>query len=391
VNGTHISGGEAALTEEFSQFRSFRVLGPKRIDSGVNALEQLPKIVRSLNAKRLLFATSNSVANKTPHARRVRDLLGDAIVAEFPGCRAHTPEQDIHSIIAALEAHAADAVVSIGGSSVFDAVKVAASRHANSHGINPIPQIAIPTTLSAGEFSPGAGFTEQESGSKQLLLDLRVAPQYVILDPTVTVDTPESLWLSSGVKALDHAMEAIWSRKPHPYVDALALQAIRLLTQYLPQTRGSDDLGARGACQVAAWMSISGVGAAGMRLSHFLGHQIGAHMHIAHGVTSCVLLPTVMRFLRDDTLEAQVRIAHAMNIDRAGRSDRDFAAAAADSLEQMIREMGLPTTISGAGGSIEAIDAVADSSFAAAQSLGLTHDLPNGAQSIRKILMTAWT
>jgi alcohol dehydrogenase class IV len=97
-----------------------------------------------------------------------------------------------------------------------------------------------------------------------------------------------------------------------------------------------------------------------------------------------------MRFLRDDTLDAQVRIAYAMNIDRAGRSDRDFAAAAADLLEQMIKEMGLPTTISGAGGSIEAIDVVADSSFAAAQSLGLTHDLPNGAQSIRNILMTAW-
>jgi alcohol dehydrogenase class IV len=381
---------EPTLGQEFSRFRSFRVLGPKRIDSGVNALDQLPKIVRNLNAKQVFLATSTSVANKTPHARRVRELLGDAIVAEYSGCRAHTPEQDIHSIIAALDAHAVDAVVSIGGSSVFDAVKVATSRRAYSRGIDPVPQLAIPTTLSAGEFSPGAGFTEEQSGNKGLLLDLRVAPQYVILDPTVTVETPEALWLSSGIKAMDHAMEAIWSRKPHPYVDALALQAIRLLTQNLPRTRGSADLEPRAACQTAAWMSISGVGAAGMRLSHFLGHQIGAHMHIPHGITSCVLLPTVMRFLRDNTLEAQVRIADAMNVDRAGRSDRDFAAAAADSLESMIKEMGLPTTISGAGGSTEAIDAVAKSSFAAARSLGLTQDLPHGAESIRTILMKAW-
>ena len=383
--------GEATLTNEFSRFQSFRVLGPKRIDSGVNALDQLPKIVRALKAKRLLLASSSSVANKTPHVQRVRVLLGDGLVAEYLGCRAHTPEQDIHAINAALDAHAIDAVVSIGGSSVFDAVKVAASRQANARGVDPIPQVAIPTTLSAGEFSPGAGFTEEKTGGKQLLLDLRVAPQYVILDPTVTVGTPEILWLSSGIKALDHAMEAIWSRKPHPYVDALALQAIRLLTQYLPQTRRTDDLGARAACQMAAWMSISGVGAAGMRLSHFLGHQIGAHMHIAHGITSCVLLPTVMRFLRDDTIDAQIRIAHAMNIDRAGRGDREYAAAAADRLESMIEEMGLPTTISGAGGTIEAIDAVAESSLAAAQSLGLTHDLPHGAESIRKILMNAWS
>ena len=381
---------ESTLSHQFSRFRSFRVLGPKRIDSGVNALEQLPKLIRNLNAKRVFLATSTSVANNTPHARRVRELLSGSIVTDYSGCRAHTPEQDIHSIMAALEAHTADAVVSIGGSSVFDAVKVATSRHANSRGIDPLPQIAIPTTLSAGEFSPGAGFTEEQSSSKGLLLDLRVAPQYVILDPTVTVETPEALWLSSGIKAIDHAMEAVWSRKPHPYVDALALQAIRLLTQYLPLTRSSADLEPRAACQTAAWMSISGVGAAGMRLSHFLGHQIGAHMHMPHGITSCVLLPTVMRFLRDETLEAQVRIANAMNVDRDGRSDRDFASAAADCLESMIKDMGLPTTISAAGGSTEAIDAVAESSLAAAQSLGLTHDLPQGVQSIRKILMTAW-
>lgn len=318
----------------------------------------------------MLLATSNSVATKTPNAQRVRRLLGDAIVAEYAKCREHAPEPDI----------------SIGGSSVFDAVKVALSRHASSRGVEPIPQIAIPTTLSAGEFSPGAGFTDG-SGAKQLLLDLRVSPQYVILDPTVTVDTPQSLWQSSGIKALDHAMEAVWSRKPHPYVEALALDAIRLLMKHLPDM---SSLEARAACQVAAWMSISGVGAAGMRLSHFLGHQIGAQMHIPHGITSCVLLPVVMRYLRDDTLDAQVRIAQAMGIERAGSSDTQLADAAANRLEAMIREMGLPTTISAAGGSIEGIEAAAQSSLAAAQSLGLTQDLPDGVDSVRRILMKAW-
>jgi alcohol dehydrogenase len=375
---------------EFSQYRAFRVLGPDRVDSGANAIERLPKIARDLDVKHLLLATSTSVATRTPNAQRVRDLLGNAVVAEYTRCREHAPEPDIQELVALLDAHSVDAVVSIGGSSVFDAVKVALSRKANADGVEPIPQIAIPTTLSAGEFSPGAGFTEGTTGSKQLLLDLRVAPRYVILDPTVTVDTPPPLWLSSGIKAIDHAMEAVWSRKPHPYVDALALEAIRLLVNYLPQTRDASNLDARAACQLAAWMSISGVGAAGMRLSHFLGHQIGAHMHMPHGITSCVLLPVVMRYLRDDTLDSQVRIAHAMGIDRAGRTDRDLADAAADRLETMIQELGLPTTISAAGGSLEAIDAVARSSFEASKSLGLTQDLPDGVDSIRRILMKAW-
>lgn len=378
------------MSTDFAQYRAFRVLGPDRVDSGANAIERLPKIARDLNAKRVLLATSTSVTTKTPNAQRIRDLLGSAIVGEYTKCREHAPESDIEELVAALDAAAADAVVSIGGSSVFDAVKVALSRRANALGVEPIPQIAIPTTLSAGEFSPGAGFTEGRTGTKQLLLDLRVSPQYVILDPTVTVHTPPALWLSSGVKALDHAMEAVWSRKPHPYVDALALEAIRLLFEYLPQTRDGGSLDARMACQLAAWMSISGVGAAGMRLSHFLGHQIGAQMHIPHGVTSCILLPVVMRYLRDDTLAAQVRIATAMGIDRAGRSDREVAAAGADRLESMIRELGLPTTISAAGGTREAIDTVAHSGFEASKSLGLTQDLPEGVESVRKILLQAW-
>jgi alcohol dehydrogenase class IV len=97
-----------------------------------------------------------------------------------------------------------------------------------------------------------------------------------------------------------------------------------------------------------------------------------------------------MRFLRDDTLEAQVQIATAMNIDRAGRNDQGLADAAADRLESMIKAMGLPTTISEAGGTLEAVDIVAESSFDAAQALGLTQDLPAGAATIREILMKAW-
>lgn len=376
---------------EFARYRAFRVLGPDRVDSGANAMERLPKILQQLGAGRVLLATSNSVATRTGNVRRVRGLLGEAVVAaEYSKCREHAPEADIHELVAALAKHAVDAVVSIGGSSVFDAVKVAVSRQANAREAEPIPQIAIPTTLSAGEFSPGAGFTEEKTGSKQLLLDMRVSPRHVILDPTMTVETPASLWLSSGIKALDHAMEAVWSRKPHPYVDALALEAVRLLAKHLPLTSDAPSLESRAACQMAAWMSISGVGAAGMRLSHFLGHQIGAHMHMPHGITSCVLLPVVMRYLRDDALEAQVRIAQAMGIEREGRDDAALADAAAARLEALIQGLGLPTTISAAGGSLEAIGAVARSSFHAARKLGLTDDLPEGEESIRKILMKAW-
>lgn len=393
--GLSVSGSASGKVEEkimntiYSQARSFRTIGPDRVESGAGSIDRLPKRLDAIGATRVLVATSKSVLANTPSVQRVEALVGDRLAGLFAACREHSPEEDVDHVVAALGTSDADAVVSIGGSSVFDTVKVATSRFADRTGDAPIPQIAIPTTLSAGEFSPGAGYTAA-NGEKALVIDYRVSPACVILDPAATVDTPDALWLGTGIKALDHALEAVWSRRPHPYVDALALEAVRLLFHNLPLTRTGTDLEPRAACQLGAWMSIAGVGASGMRLSHFLGHQIGARMHIPHGVTSCILLPAVMRYLRDDTLDAQVRIAAAMGVETSGRKREAVADEGADRLAALIAGLGLPTTLSAAGGKPEDIDAVASASMRAAASLGLTDDLPNGADSVRAILLSVY-
>jgi alcohol dehydrogenase class IV len=370
----------------YSAPRSFRAIGPDRVESGAGSIDRLTKRLDVIGAKRVVIATSKSVFAKTDNVRRVETLVADRLVGTFATCREHSPEEDIEQVAGSLDSCRADVIISIGGSSVFDTVKIATSRLADRLGVDPIPQIAIPTTLSAGEFSPGAGYTAAATGEKMLVVDYRVCPTCVILDPVATIDTPETLWLGTGVKALDHALEAIWSRRPHPYVDALALEAVRLLFHNLPATRHGTDLEPRAACQLGAWMSIAGVGASGMRLSHFLGHQIGARMHIAHGITSCILLPAVMRYLRDDTLDGQVRIAAAMGVKTLGRKREAVADEAADRLAALIAGLGLPVTLSAAGGKPEDIDAVATASMRAAAALGLTDDLPNGADSVRAIL-----
>lgn len=388
--GVRERGKEKIMNTVYSLARSFRTIAPERVESGAGSIDRLPKRLDAIGAKRVLIASSKSVQANTPNVRRAEALIGDRLAGTFAACREHSPEEDIDQVAAAMEASQADAVVSIGGSSVFDTVKVATSRLADRVGTVPVPQIAIPTTLSAGEFSPGAGYTSSATGEKMLVIDYRVSPACVILDPSSTVDTPETLWLGTGIKALDHALEAVWSRRPHPYVDALALEAIRLLFHNLPATRGSAELEPRAACQLGAWMSITGVGASGMRLSHFLGHQIGSRMHIPHGITSCILLPAVMRYLRDYTLDAQVRIAAAMGVETSGRKREAVADEGADRLTNLIAGLGLPTTLSAAGGKPEDIDAVAGASMRSAAELGLTGDLPDGADSVRAILLSVY-
>ena len=379
--------GISVMSTDFTVSRAYRLNSADRVETGAGKLGALPRIVGKLSARRVVIATSKSVVASTPHIRRACELLSDTVVATFPHCRQHSPDSDIAALVDMLAQTGADAVVSIGGSSIFDTVKIAVGRLATDH--EPMPQIAIPTTLSGGEFTSGAGYTEEATQSKKLVLDGRVAPQCVILDPDLTVETPDELWLSSGVKALDHALEAVWAIRPHPYADALALEGIRLLYENLPHGRDRQDINARGACQVGAWMSISAASVAGMRLSHFLGHQIGARMHIPHGITSCILLPTVMRHLRDQTLDAQCRIAAVIGVDGGGRSREAIADAAADRLEQFIAGLGLPHSMKAAGAGLEDVEAITEASFAAAQQLGLAQDLPQGAESIRQILLSA--
>jgi alcohol dehydrogenase class IV len=371
---------------DFTTSRAYRFAGTERVESGVGKVASLAKIASRQGARRIVVATSKSVFEKTPNVDRVVEALDGCALEVFAGCRQHSPESDIFALMRIIEAFRADAVVSLGGSSVFDTVKIACSRAADATKTLPIPQIAIPTTLSAGEFTYGAGYTEEETRTKKLAMDPRAAPRCVILDPAVTTDTPLDLWLSSGIKALDHALEAVWAIRPNPFSDPLALEAIRLFFRYLPQSRDTADMEARAACQYAAWMAITAANGSGMRLSHFLGHQIGARLHIPHGITSCILLPAVMRHLRPQTLEAQCRIAGAMGLDATQYDAETLAAAAADRLEGFIGGLGLPNSVAAAGANAEDVEAITEASYAAARQLGLANDLPQGAESIRQIL-----
>src|SRR5207248_5215325 len=142
-----------------------------------------------------------------------------------------------------------------------------------------------------------AGFTN-EDGDKAGLRDPRLLVQTVIYDAELTLATPMLLWLSTGIRALDHAVEGFLSEGEHPFNDVMALEAIRRLFDSLPRARAApEDLNVRTENQLAAWFSFTLPGASAGGLSHVMGKQIGALHGIPQGVTSCLLLPHVMRYL----------------------------------------------------------------------------------------------
>ena len=159
----------------------------------------------------------------------------------------------------------------------------------------------------------------------------------------MTEGTPDWLWLSSGVKALDHCIERLYCRGSQPATDATTAKAAELLFQNLSQSR--EEMGnseARLNCLIGAWMSMMGAPSVGSGLSHAIGHVIGVKYSVGHGYTSCVTQPYVMEFNRPASADKQAMLAQAAGLDTRGMSDESAAEAVATVVDEFIMELGMP-------------------------------------------------
>ena len=326
----------------------YATYAPQRVISGIGAVDELAAQVEKLGKKRAFILTGNSMATKTDLVAKVEGLLGGRHAGTYAGCGQHVPEPCVEEATGLAREAKADCLIAVGGGSPVDAAKNVALNLLGDRPREAMPQIAIPTTLSAGEFTAAAGRTNVETRVKKGRRDPRMLPAVVLLDPEMTVPTPSWLWASTAIKALDHAVEALWSPRAHPVTDTLAVEAISRLGQNLHDSLDPENLEARLACQLAAWLSIFGAANVGMRLSHPLGHQIGARWDVPHGVTSCIVLPAVMRFFEPSTAAQQQCIAGALGTGpwAAGLAD---GASAADRVGKFIGSLDVPTRLSETG------------------------------------------
>jgi len=344
---------------------------------GVPIADALPEAVQRLAARRVAVVTTNSLTGPGGLAEVVCNILGPKFHSVVAGIHSHTPRADVVRVIKALEG--ADGVVTIGGGSVCDSAKAARLCLANGitdavgmdrlrpynkakvsepdGTISPsLPFISVATTLSAAEFTSAAGVTDERGPRKQVFVYPGLAPDMVILDPQVTRHTPPRLWFSTGIRALDHALETWCSTNPTPLSDAYSSYAARLLITSLPKVFDSpDDLQARLDCMKGAWLSILGP-ASGVKAgaSHGMGHALGGTAGMPHGETSCVMLPHVLRYNASVNGDRQAVIAASVG---------NPATPLADIVAGLISHLGLPTRIRDAGVSERAIAAVAEAAL----------------------------
>jgi alcohol dehydrogenase class IV len=323
---------------------SFAYANPPVIHWGPGCLaEHLDGELRRLNARRVFLVTTRSVAANPRLGGALAARLGDRCVGQYAAIGQHAPAHAVAEAVAAARDARADALVSFGGGSPIDAAKAVAFALATGLDLEDprapekardlaasappmLPHLAIPTTLSAAELSALAGFTTEAEREKAGLRGAGMLPAGVIYDAELSLPTPLDLWLSTGIRAVDHAVETLLSGRSQPFSDTLSLEALRRLDRGLLATRKDpNDLAARTESQIGAWLSFTLPGVAAGGLCHTLGKRIGSTHAIPHGITSCLLLPHVMRYLAPRTAEAQARIAEAL-----GAPDKPAAEAVAE-------------------------------------------------------------
>lgn len=309
--------------------REFNYIPLQKVLYGENAVSKINSLLSSMNISKVLVMTSPSVT-KTSAFNGLLNSMG-VDFSLFGQVTQHSPLAEIEHATEQLRNHACDGIISVGGGSVIDSAKVVRYYH----NID-LPQIAIPTTLSAAEFSHIAGYSI--GGEKNGIRDKKITPGTVILDPDMTLETPDRLWRSTGIRSLDHAIESLIHQNLLPLSRDAALKAIKMLSSNLHE----HDVASRLECQIAAWYSYWQVYDSPMGISHTLGRILGARYDIPHGITSCITLPTVLKHYSEFYPSEMSEIASAIS----GKPVRDEDPANASFLVgNLIDSLGLRETL----------------------------------------------
>jgi maleylacetate reductase len=333
-----------------------------RVVYGKAAAESLKDEVARLDAKRVFLIVSRTLNTKTDEIEKIRRALGDKHVATFDGIAQHTTRKQAAEVARQANYTEADLIVAVGGGSAIDLAKIVimAMEHDihDEAGFDPFPmgpgvnfspflsptvrQIAIPSTLNGGEYNAAALVTDERHKLKQIFFHPQMMPLAVILDPALTLQTPAKLWMGSGTRSMDHGIEALCSPSGTPLADEVVLAGIRILREGMLQTlQQPDDLEARRLSQYGSWLAAYGLQArVPMGASHGIGHVLGGTFDVPHYYCTPVIMPSLLRYNKPFTEDAQKRLATAL-----GAPGGD----AADAFAAFTNRLGLPGRLADVG------------------------------------------
>ncbi len=337
---------------------------PARIVFGTGALTQLPREIEALGARRALVL---STPEQRGSAELVAQMLGDRAAGVFDRAVMHVPMETARQARQLASELGADCAVAVGGGSTTGLGKAIALDSG-------LPILAIPTTYAGSEVTPIYGITE--GGLKKTGRDMRVLPRTVIYDPALTLSLPVGLSVTSGINAIAHAAEGLYSVDGNPVMSLMAEEGIRALGRALPAIRRDGaDLDARADALYGAWLCGTVLGHVGMALHHKLCHTLGGTFNLPHAETHTIVLPHALAYNATHAPEAMARITRALN-----------GASAAQAVFDLARDNGAPVALKSLGLQASDLDKACE--------LALQNQYPNPRplerEAIRQLLQNAF-
>jgi maleylacetate reductase len=323
----------------------------QKVYFGAGDHKRLPGIFDDFGWQRPLLCTS-------PHFRKngsidkICSLLDEKVVAVFDQTAAHVPEVQVVEASALAREKGCDVVIGLGGGSAIGLAKavgyeLAVGQPSKQHTAEiSVPTIAIPTTYAGSEMTPVFGVTHQEEGGAKRKItkrDVRITPKIALYDPLLTLDLPPKLTAASGVNALAHCIEAIYSKTRNPLSTASALRGIKLISKTLPVcVKDGQNLTARSELLEGAHLAGVALATVSMGIHHGTGHVLGGTAGVPHGEANCIVLPHAMRFNADAVPEQLAIVAETFGVPWNNRSDFEMAIAASEIVREFIGQLYMP-------------------------------------------------
>jgi maleylacetate reductase len=327
---------------------------------GPGAIKSLPGLLRAVGARRVLLVTTEGRLASEDGGRLVT-TLGSVLASTFAEVSSHVPAPAVQAALRQARRDGIDGIVSFGGGSCADlgkAVNFFTEQEQGAPGASfadrpVLAHLAVPTTYSGAELTPFFGMTDPATRQKQGAGGPTSAPIAAVYDPELTLSTPARVSAETGMNALAHCVEIVWSPSATPEAVAIGVAGAAQIHQALPRVIDApDDLDARSAMLEGAALAGRSLQNGSMGIHHGLAQLVGGRTGIPHGLANAVILPHAIAYNADAVPGALDRLAAAMGVDGGG-------AALAEAVTALLVRLGLPVRLADCGVVEEDLDAVA--------------------------------
>ncbi len=334
-----------------------RIALPRVMRVGGGSVREIGEVVSGLGLRRPLVVTDSFLVATGAAEQMMQDLIAAALTPQLFAETVPDPTTaSLEAGLVALMRHQADAVIGFGGGSPMDTAKAlgllgrqGGQMHdykAPYNNAGPaLPVIAVPTTAGSGsEATQFTVISDSLSDEKMLCTGLAFLPAAAVIDYELTMSMPPRLTADTGVDALTHAIEAYVSKKANPFADSLALVAIGTIGRVLRRAyTDGNDIEARQQMMLAATQAGIAFSNSSVALVHGMSRPIGAHFHVAHGLSNAMLFPAVTAFSVRAAESRYADCARALGVADAAAADAAAADRLVTALADLCRDVHVPT------------------------------------------------